>query len=225
MFWHYCFLEDSNIKISCAHHTRKSPWWLSPKKMEEIRCATVPSLPEQKFSLLLASPVVSSPAASSPLLSVLLQQFFLSSLTNQTVIWTGTHSQMLWLLCLQRAPSHPFLSPPLTAPETPVATPSLLLSLWRNRWLLAGMCLLIHLKDQKSIKNRQTLSKSYSAPVQNSYLMWGLFQRWSGTPALLGLIKLDTHTTYKRLCLCTWTAHLCPELHMPESRSGGGEKC
>lgn len=67
---------------------------VSPKKMEEMRHAPVPSFPEHKSSLLLATPVVSSPAASSSL-SLLLQQFFLSSLNHQTVIWSGTHSQML----------------------------------------------------------------------------------------------------------------------------------
>lgn len=130
------------------------------------------------------------------------------SITN---LWfrSETHSQMLWFFCLQRAASQPSLSPPLAAPETLVAAPSLLLSLWRNRWLLGGMCLLMHLKEQKSIKNRQSLSKSYSALVQNSYLMWGLSQRWSDTPAPLGLIKLDTHRSCKMLCLCTWTVCLC----------------
>lgn len=52
-------------------------------------------------------------------------------------------------------------------------------------------------------------SRNHSALVQNSYLMWGLSQKWSDTKALLGFIKLDSQKRYKLLSWCTWTVHLC----------------
>ena len=174
LFWQDCMLEEKNIIISYAHHTRKCPWWLSPKKMRRMRHAPTPAFPAQKSSLLPSAYVLSPAASSSSPCPFPLHRFLLFLPITKLWFRSGTYSQMLRFFSLKRAPSQLALSPPLAVSETLIPTPSLLLSFQRSRWLLGGMCLLMHLKEQKSIKTRQSLSKSYSALVQNSYLMWGL---------------------------------------------------
>lgn len=145
-----------------------------------------------------------------PLPFLFLFHFNFSCFLSVTKLWflPGTHSQMLWFFCLWRALSHPFLSSHITALETPIDIPLIFLSLWRNKWLLGRMHLVMHFRRSEIYIKTSRHSPNHTVPLCKIAIWFGvaLWLCWD--------LELDTHTSYKRLCLCTWTVHILLELCM-----------